>query len=35
MTASAWLLIRNPLEDAANLAESQAERVLSAGEWTR
>jgi imidazolonepropionase-like amidohydrolase len=35
MTASFWLLTANPLEDASNLDESKAERVMSAGEWTR
>jgi imidazolonepropionase-like amidohydrolase len=35
MTASLWMLTANPLEDAANLSEAKAARIMTAGEWTR
>jgi hypothetical protein len=35
MTASCWLLRSNPLETAANLSRSNAERIMIAGEWTQ
>ena len=35
MTASAWLLNANPLEDAGNLAISKTERILAAGQWVK
>jgi imidazolonepropionase-like amidohydrolase len=35
MTASAWLLPGNPLEDPTHLDRSKAEHILTAGEWER
>jgi imidazolonepropionase-like amidohydrolase len=35
MTASLWLLHANPLETAANLTEAKAERIMTAGQWSR
>jgi hypothetical protein len=35
MTASLWLLNANPLESAANLSAAKAERIMTAGVWSR
>jgi hypothetical protein len=34
-TASLWLLNANPLESAANLSAAKAERIMTAGVWSR
>jgi imidazolonepropionase-like amidohydrolase len=35
MTANLWLLNANPLETAANLRAANAERIMTAGQWSR